>query len=255
MSLLEKHPIPEWLRRAFPSSRDSFLRCMATQLSAAELDDIANADYGYLNVENRGCLQKMLRTGVLPEPLEWSPRDVLHLTRWSEFKDGDPVSFHRRRAFACGVLVMASPQLWRDERDTNDATDSVQLLESLPFLARPIQEAIGCLLSWRLTIAHPDGFCDDPIAFTATGIVYVAAKLLDPTSPKMEQALEWLIALERERRSREQMVPYSGRWLIDLQPDLPRKFQQKWQTCLKELADQWPSFALLVGESPSINNA
>ncbi len=83
---------------------------VAPQLDASMLDRIAAADYG-VDVDRYRCaLTELLTAPWWLDALEWDPREVLELTRWSEpEKSPDPGAAGRRghlmRIFACLVLV------------------------------------------------------------------------------------------------------------------------------------------------------
>ena len=81
MSPLE---MPSWLQERYEPSRDGLLRQLATSMDAALVDFIAAADYGDDFQENQAALWPIIRRIEVPCPLQWIPREVLELTRWSE---------------------------------------------------------------------------------------------------------------------------------------------------------------------------
>jgi hypothetical protein len=72
------------------------------RIEATALRAIASADYGMDYPKHHASLDEIHATGVIPRPLDWYPREVVELTRWSE---GDATD-HVARTFACVILAI-----------------------------------------------------------------------------------------------------------------------------------------------------
>jgi len=89
---------------------NSLLKATAGLLDDADLQSIARADYGNDSEEHLARLVDIARLCELPSPLQWHPREVLELTRWSEPEQQDPgmaAKLSRQCAFACTVLLVS----------------------------------------------------------------------------------------------------------------------------------------------------
>jgi len=82
--------------------RARLLDWLRPQLTMKQMSNIAAADYGHNLQVHLAALLEIQKTGLIPQPLMWFPREVLELRRWSEGPDTD----HLQRAFACTVLCL-----------------------------------------------------------------------------------------------------------------------------------------------------
>src|SRR5688500_1162026 len=72
------------------------------QLTVETLRRIAGGSHGLDAEEHLAALVEIQRTGLVPQPLAWHPRETLELERW---RTGDATD-HVARAFACTVLLI-----------------------------------------------------------------------------------------------------------------------------------------------------
>lgn len=99
---------PEWFRRSvksqpeFQSSASELFDWLRSVVTADTLELIAGADYGVAAEKHFLALQQICKDGLLPRQLDWHPREVLELTRWSR---GENVN-HYARALCCAILMI-----------------------------------------------------------------------------------------------------------------------------------------------------
>lgn len=130
----------QWLE-SFEPNPDPLLNLLGSQIDDAMLREIAAADYGNDLEEHLRPLKAFRDEGVVPA-LDWNPREVLELIRWSEPEDkgwkpgGHGRYGHLLRAFACSALLRSYEA---EENRDNDRWHSfnetaVQLADSLTAL-------------------------------------------------------------------------------------------------------------------------
>ena len=136
--------------------RNSLLARLADEIDSAHLRAIAEADYGYDANDHYAALDGIRSQLSVPKPLEWVPREVLELIRWSRPENpgwkpgltGPPG--HLIRAFSCSALLSAG---W-DEESRDFITDENQtlaaLVESLGVLGVDYERAGLSSLGWRV---------------------------------------------------------------------------------------------------------
>lgn len=246
-------PLPDWLTREFSPSKYGLLRQLIGQVDNECINKIARCDYGYLELENTEALRQIVRSGEEPVPLNWPPREVLELTRWSQPTKTDLLSpqslkaFHVRRAFACCLLLIAGPQLLRDEMVVSDESTSLQLLDSVKHLGQKFETLTAELLCWRLQQEILDSFVDEANTFLGVGLLHLAARLLPHVSDdKSEAALNWILSVEQYYFDCKDWPHTYGDWLLSRAGFLSRDYRPRWRSCLEELAQAWPPFALLL---------
>ncbi|WP_245433049.1 hypothetical protein [Rhizobium sp. L43] len=136
-----------------PSDPTSLLKTVAGLLDEGDLRIIAGADYGNDTEEHLARLIDIVRLYELPSPLQWHPREVLELTRWSEPQQQDPgmaARISRQCAFACTVLLLS----YGDARNAGASYGSnqtlINLLGSLEALGLGVEDDVLSLLSWLI---------------------------------------------------------------------------------------------------------
>ncbi|HEX2730306.1 MAG TPA: hypothetical protein VHM70_01825 [Polyangiaceae bacterium] len=95
---------------ASPGSASALFDALRMQLSAAELQEIARADYGDDSERHAAALKHIQATGLVPPSLAWHPHEVVTLTRWST----GPGTAHVARAFCCTLLLLCADDETRD---------------------------------------------------------------------------------------------------------------------------------------------
>lgn len=159
----------EWLRaRISPAS--------LTAISATDTTD---------HDKHLAAVTDIARTGLIPQPLDWHPRESLEHTRWAT---GDHVD-HVARAFACTVLLIdaAGPT----QRDGHEQTIPV-LIESCLALGT---ETLAPLTGLLVTLAEAYESSATELPFTLLGLL-VAAAALDAADPRLSALAHHLIAHE-----------------------------------------------------------
>jgi hypothetical protein len=144
-----------------PSDRP-LLDLIFDRVDDSMLAEIAMCDYGD-DVEMHLAALHQIRANKIPRPLHWHPREVLELTRWTEWdrltaqEEAISTRNHWMRLFACAVLIWASlaPENDEDQEDDwygNDEEDStiIQLLDSALHLGEDVSIATLKFLGWRM---------------------------------------------------------------------------------------------------------
>lgn len=78
-------------------------------ITETDLRYIADSDCGFDKDLHYKNLKGILSTGILPEKLEWEPREVLSLVRWEDYNDEDFESVNRV-FFSSFILLAATEQ-------------------------------------------------------------------------------------------------------------------------------------------------
>ena len=188
------------LLQAFKPDGYALLRCIAPRIDIGMLRNIAGADYGFDEDAHFAALRKIRDGGPVDVPLEWVPKEVLELRRWSEpdaedrsLRQGELSGFdgHWVRAFSCAVLLRA----YCDPEDGQAAT-LIQLLESLEKLDRDLSRHAVASLSWLLPrVSREWGERN----YVGLALLFLAVKSgIDVERDVLDALAEWLIADEEE---------------------------------------------------------
>ncbi len=119
------------------------------------LREIAEADYGF-DVDGHLKALKEIKAGAIPAPMQWEPREVLELIRWSEPEDPNwsPGSTgergHWMRLFVCAILLRAAAEPENDGYFDGDDSTIIQLVDSAMKLGNEISIAALQFLCWRM---------------------------------------------------------------------------------------------------------
>ncbi|MEZ4712069.1 MAG: CPCC family cysteine-rich protein [Caldilineaceae bacterium] len=218
----------------FVRHRDALLAQLARFVHDGLLRSIAEADYG-MNVEEHLAALRQIHAGKILVPIEWEPREVLELVRWSQ-PDGPNGRWdgkdagrdgHLQRAFACTALLHIANEPENSGRLMGSEKDSIiQLIGSILALDLKLQRPALRLLSERM-LALDLG--DAELPFFALGILLLAATLPDIEPQHLGELGEWVIAEEARLRA-ELMVswqPPADQWLLGLASY--NNYQDAWQ--------------------------
>jgi hypothetical protein len=169
------------------------------RVSARSLQTIASSDH-IDHDKHLEAVTEIARTGLIPQPLAWHPRETLELTRWAKGTEVD----HLARAFACTVLLIdaAGPTY----RDGHEQTIPV-LIESCLELGAETLAPLVCLLA---TVAEAYEACYTEMPFTLLGLL-LAGAALDANDPRLASLAHRLIA--HEEASDDVMVDPAS-WLL-----------------------------------------
>lgn len=131
----------------------ALLAQLARELDAADLREIAAADYGSDIDLHFKALQNIWATASVPTQMGWHPGEVLELMRWSEpehpeWKPGASGSQgHYIRAFCCAALLLSLSQ---GDTDSCGEGDTVARLVASLIMLGPDFERLGLeFLDWR----------------------------------------------------------------------------------------------------------
>jgi len=188
------------LLQAFKPDAYALLRCIAPRIGLDMLRNIAAADYGFDADAHFAALRKIRDGGPVDVPLDWIPKEVLELRRWSEPDAVDRslrqeelsgIEGHWVRAFSCAVLLRA----YENPEDGQSAT-LIQLVESLDKLAPDLSRHAVASLSWLLPrVSREWGERN----YVGLALLFLAVKAeIDVEKDVLEALAEWLIADEEE---------------------------------------------------------
>ncbi len=188
--------MPQWIRERFPPDQRSAVDHLRDLIDEGMLREIAKADYAYDVEGHFSALKPIWQGGDLTE-LDWCPKEVLELIRWSEpeapaWKPGSTgARGHKMRAFSCAVLL-ASHNFEPDKETL------IQMVDSVSCLGPEAQEATARFLVWRLgTLGGEE---DRP--FFALALAALIQSLEVSLSTAMEQDLaDWVAGEESFERA------------------------------------------------------
>lgn len=179
-------------------------------ISDAVLERIARTDHGRDADVHMNEL-RTIRSGVIPDELDWHPREVLQLARWSLPSDsrlGERQEEHLGRLFACSVLLMADSGSGQTDFECSTLAAFVDSLFALK--REPLTRAGASLVLFRireLNVRSQD------LPFFALSVL-LALVLLRPNLSKQEwgSLAEWVV--EEEAVSRRASGFTGGPWML-----------------------------------------
>lgn len=123
------------------------LTLLTERITQEDVEAIARADYGIDQQAHAEAIDSIRRTGEIALPMDWIPREVLNLTRWSlPEEEPDRPRAHLRRAFASMAVLYADTedQLgWGGSNETMAA-----LTQSAHELGAEVVEAAADFAAW-----------------------------------------------------------------------------------------------------------
>lgn len=194
--------------RVLASDADALVRLVSERIDDGMLREIAGADYGRDIDQHLAPLLGLRDFGTIPRPLQWEPREVLELIRWSEPDDPEwgPGGHGERGHW---MRMFASAQLLRCEFDPANIGQSADgqnqtlaaLLVSLKAVGEGLEPAAAALVMWAIealegeTSAHEVRF--DEAAFFGTGLLWLIVRGGIAVPEEALLALcEWIAACE-----------------------------------------------------------
>jgi hypothetical protein len=193
---------PGDLLKTFDPAANVLLDLLRKQVDDAMLQEIAEADYGMEADGNLEALRCIRDRGEVPAPMQWEPKEVLELIRWSEPDDPNwqpgatGVRGHWMRAFACAALLRGAAEPANDGYLVNSENDTVaQLLASASVLGPDVQMATARFLAWRI----PQLEVGERPLF-AFGLLFLATLLNGDRFPEHQIAslADWVVAEETQ---------------------------------------------------------
>ncbi len=129
------------------------MRLVFKQVDDSMLREIAEADYG-MDADAHLRALHAAKTGNLPAPMPWEPKEVLELVRWSEPEDHTwkPGSTgergHWMRLFACAILLRAASEPENVGYFAGEDSTIIQLVDSAITLGEKSSQAALSFLLW-----------------------------------------------------------------------------------------------------------
>ena len=201
---------------------DRLLNLLSVEVDDAMLREIAEADYGDDFDLHLQVLQHIRDTGEVPAPMQWHPREVLSLIRWSEPDDPTwkPGATGRRghvmRAFSCTALLRAAAEPQNHDLLEGENVTLAQLLASIEVLGKPYDDATLGFLIWHLD-RMPLEVEERP--FFVLAILYLTLKVrLDFAPAEIGEIIDRLIEEENAVRQTDWAVlpEHDTRWILGL---------------------------------------
>lgn len=137
------------------ASASALLDWLRARVTRDMLLSISGLDYGCDSAEHHAALVDIWATGLLPPTLQYFPREVVSLGRWSGGRDVD----HLQRAWCCAILAIC-PDGTGAEHDLVDIAPG--LVDSCLALGSDASSRAGQLLAWRCETALSAFGGDDP---------------------------------------------------------------------------------------------
>ena len=129
------------------------MRLVFKHVNDSMLREIAQADYG-MDADAHLRALNAVKTGNLPVPMPWEPREVLELVRWSEpdVREWKPGSAgargHWMRLFSCTVLLRAASEPENEGYFTGEDSTIIQFVDSAIKLGKKSSQAALAFLLW-----------------------------------------------------------------------------------------------------------
>lgn len=194
---------------------DAMLALCLDNVEAYVLDLIAAADYGHGAPAHRAALDATLAQPALTPMVDWHPREVLSLVRWSRPDDDSEEARrwggldalgrserHWARALATTLLLRAGP-------DGGENQTLAALLGSAKYLGPRAERATTALVAWRLSLRP--GLRGEEEAFFWFALAVLGVRRDPPAAP------DWLDTVCERADEAEARAPRSGSsslWLL-----------------------------------------
>ncbi len=215
------------LLSSYAPSQWTLFDWLSSRIDDALLAEIAAADYGMNKDLHFAALRLIREQKLISVPLEWEPREVLELTRWSEpdqpYRKPLPnvpeppsgMEGHLIRAFSCTVLLLAAGEDKQLEYVHGENGTLIQLVASALELGREAQELTRRFLCWRmLPLITTEG--ERP--FFVLAVLFLSASLFEDggRSTDLLTLSEWVVAEEHKAWLEADGYDAEERWLFGL---------------------------------------
>jgi len=209
--------LPDLLAIFHPNA-DQLLRCVSACVDDAMLHEIAAADYGDAADRHFSHLLKLRSQGSCETPMDWHPREVLELIRWSEpddpaWKPGSPGDRgHWMRAFACSALLKAAAEDSNEELRQGWNSTLIQLIDSLRAVGPELYETAASFLAWLILRVEANEDVAEQ-GFLMLGLLWLALHFKEPIPDRV--VVELCEQISREaHQSVWDPTPGAERWLL-----------------------------------------
>ena len=165
--------------KTIESTYEPLMRLVFKHVDDSMLREIAEADYG-LDADAHLRALNALKTGNLPVPMPWEPREVLELVRWSEPEDptwrpgSAGVRGHWMRLFSCAILLRAANEPENSGYFLGEDSTIIQLVDSAMKLGQESSHAALLFLLWCNQYREPN---DGDTSYFAEAILCLAVSL------------------------------------------------------------------------------
>ncbi len=208
----------------FEPERDELLRALSRHVDDGMLREIAEADYGEEANAHEAALRRIRDQGEIPVPIDWVPKEVLELTRWSQpdapnYRGGSKGERgHRVRAFATATLLRAGAEPTNADFIPAENETLAQLLASAAVLGSEVEEAALRFLAWR-AIHFSSHETERPFFALAVLLAAVAVGWHRRGDEFfLDRLIDWVHAEERQAReySGGLLPNQGGPWVLGL---------------------------------------
>jgi hypothetical protein len=175
------------------SACESILYYIFQNIDDSMLQQIAEADYG-LNVDVHFKALMAIRDGNISKPMEWTPKEVLFLTCWSEPNGSTQIlkatelRDHWIRFLACAILICVDTEAESCETFYSDPDyTAIQLVDSALKLGEDTSVTALRLLHWARQ-QHKLEFEGQECPYFAIAILLLTVRL-NQCDRQIEQSL------------------------------------------------------------------
>jgi hypothetical protein len=215
------HPIPQSWSSLDPDPTLLF-KGLSRLADQDVLSFIAASDVGGSSHAIQNHLRQLLRTGILPVPLEWCPREAISLARYADPRTDlvinrkpDPKRGHIARLLCAAALLRAIPE--PDQSDFATTDDVARVASSALTLGQPHIAAARRLLAWS---AMQSESWERSQAYPALGAVLLSIGDREITDDSLASNADWVLALSQTLRQ-----PRIDRWSQSSQAENPDAYQ------------------------------
>lgn len=209
--------------RRFDPDPSAALRAVSEIVRDEDLEFIASADHGMGYPENLKVLNQCRESSWVPYPLEWNPKEACELTRWEQPElfsdrpstalDATEVAAHRRRAFACSILLHFAYDdcLAKGDQSMSEGETAAVLVASSLTLGGAVVTASCRTLAAAALVMQPGG---DERANLMLGVLLCAVRRRDPEVPASDLHQLGLAVMAEEQLQRDNGIALGPTWMF-----------------------------------------
>ena len=223
-SVENTQPIAKDLLALVMPSETLLLEHLKARVSRLMLEEISQNDYGEEAADHLAGIERQMNTDEEPSALDWCPREVLELQRWTEPSTADEGTIenfereHLKRLLACTILLRSAghPSVLGRMKDADffletSATSLVQMTRSVLALESGLEVPALAFVLW-LYQSQPYPRLQPFAAFCA---LLLAAALPEQPDADLARIYAWVESVEARCRV-DVGSDVSDNWLIGL---------------------------------------
>lgn len=202
------------------------------------LKQISESNYGYCSDEHLAALSEILSCGILPKRMEWIPREVLRLSKWSECMGADTRCLVQ--VFFCSfVLLAASVEPESSDLAEEHSTEMIIAVDSASRLGVEQAELLHAfLLHVTSEIQLEDIVSKEDFLYYHLSL-YVLSVMLEKSpdfiTTVLRKTVEWEELVANSRGASKDIF---GHTFYDQRKSLWRRYYRKYGVRLEEVRAQ-----------------